>query len=62
MGLLENLLHEGLEGVFLAHLSEVNNDPELPRKAAEKLLTGQTCCNPQLIIGEQHQAGPVLAL
>ena len=37
IGLLEELLHDRLEGVFLAHLSEANNDPKLPQAAAEKL-------------------------
>ena len=57
MGLLEELLHEGLQGVFLAHLSEVNNDPKLPQIAAENLLRGQTICSPHLFIGTQHQPG-----
>ena len=60
MGLLENLLHEGLQGVFLAHLSEVNNDPKLPQSAAEKLLASQTVCNPDLFIGTQYHPGRVL--
>jgi len=55
IGLLEELLHERLEGVFLAHLSETNNDPRLPQAAAEKLLAGQNCCSPHLCIAEQHQ-------
>lgn len=62
MGLLEELLHERLEGVFLAHLSETNNHPQLPQQAAEKLLTGQNCCCPQLFIGEQYQPSKMLAL
>jgi phosphoribosyl 1,2-cyclic phosphodiesterase len=62
MGLLESLLHEGLEGVFLAHLSEVNNDPELPRSAAEKLLQNQTLCNPDLFIGNQYHPGKLFTI
>jgi len=57
MGLLRELLHERLEGVFLAHLSETNNDPKLPWNAAERLLAGQNCCSPELFIGEQYQPG-----
>jgi phosphoribosyl 1,2-cyclic phosphodiesterase len=60
MGLLENLLHEGLQGVFLAHLSETNNDPKLPQVAAEKLLGSQTICSPDLFIGTQYHPGRVL--
>lgn len=60
VNLLEELLHEGLQGVFLAHLSEVNNDPQLPQIAAEKLLAGQTVCSPDLFIGTQYHPGRVL--
>jgi phosphoribosyl 1,2-cyclic phosphodiesterase len=57
MSLLHELLHDRLEGVFLAHLSETNNDPRLPQSAAASLLAGQNCCSPALFIGEQHQPG-----
>lgn len=62
MGLLGNLLHEGLQGVFLAHLSEVNNDPKLPKSAAEKLLAGQNICQPALQIGNQYLASAMLEI
>jgi phosphoribosyl 1,2-cyclic phosphodiesterase len=62
LGLLEELLHERLEGVFLAHLSETNNDPKLPRNAAEQLLAGQNCCNPGLFIGDQYQPGTLFTI
>jgi phosphoribosyl 1,2-cyclic phosphodiesterase len=62
VGLLEELLHERLEGVFLAHLSEVNNDPKLPQAAAEKLLASQNCCAPRLCIGDQYQPSSMLAI
>jgi len=62
MGLLHDLLHEKLEGVFLAHLSETNNDPKLPQSAAEKLLAGQNCCSPVLCIGEQYQPSKMFVI
>lgn len=62
MGLLEELLHAELQGVFLAHLSEVNNDPKLPQIAAEKLLRGQTICNPELFIGSQYSPSKTLTI
>jgi len=62
IGLLEELLHERLEGVFLAHLSETNNDPKLPQKAAEVLLSKQNCCSPQLCIGDQYHPSKMLAI
>jgi len=36
--LLGEVLHDNLEGVVLAHLSEENNIPDLARKAAEEVL------------------------
>lgn len=60
--LLEELLHERLEGVFLAHLSEVNNDPKLPRSAAAMLLAGQNRCQPHLCIADQYQPSSMLAI
>lgn len=62
MQLLEELLHDGLEGVLLAHLSEVNNSPELPHAAATALLRSQSCCSPRLVIGNQYQPSAMLAI
>jgi len=58
--LLEELLHCGLEGVFLSHLSEVNNDPSLAMAAARDLVDGQNLCSPGLFLGCQFQASGVL--
>ena len=58
--LLEELLHAGLEGVFLSHLSEANNDPALAMGCARALLDGQQLCAPALFLGHQHQASGVL--
>ena len=52
-GLLEELLHAGLEGVFLSHLSEANNDPALALAAARTLLDGQHLCAPAVLVGRQ---------
>lgn len=54
--LLEELLHPELQGVFLSHLSEVNNDPALALSAARGLLQRQNLCDPQLFVGCQHRA------
>ncbi len=62
MQLLGDLLHEGLKGVLLAHLSEVNNSPDLPHAAATALLSSQTCCSPRLVIGNQYQPSEMLAI
>jgi phosphoribosyl 1,2-cyclic phosphodiesterase len=58
--LLEELLHPGLECVFLSHLSEVNNDPALAMTAARELVGGQNLCLPGLFLGVQYQASGVL--
>ncbi|HJV64706.1 MAG TPA: MBL fold metallo-hydrolase [Geomonas sp.] len=58
--LLEELLHAGLEGVFLSHLSEVNNDPLLALASAQGLLGGQNLCSPALFVGCQHQVAGML--
>lgn len=51
--LLEDLLWDGMEAVFLAHLSETNNDPQLAHYAANSVLGQQNLCGPQLIVGSQ---------
>lgn len=59
--LLQGLLWEGLEAVFLAHLSEVNNDPALAVGASRQMLQEQNGCDPELILGWQHQASDCYA-
>jgi phosphoribosyl 1,2-cyclic phosphodiesterase len=53
--LLSGLLWEGLEGVFLAHLSETNNLPHLAEHQARAVLEKQNLCRPQLVIGAQNR-------
>lgn len=60
--LLDGLIHPELEGVFLAHLSEVNNDPEVAHGVAATLLERQNVCAPRLIVGRQHQVSEVLTV
>jgi len=62
MRLLEDSLHDRLEGVFLAHLSETNNDPQLPQAAAARLLDGQNSCSPALFIGNQYAPSGLLQI
>jgi phosphoribosyl 1,2-cyclic phosphodiesterase len=52
--LLQSLLWEGLETVFLGHLSETNNRPELALKSVNQVLETQNVCLPQLFVGQQH--------
>jgi phosphoribosyl 1,2-cyclic phosphodiesterase len=54
--LLQDVLWEGLEAVFLAHLSETNNRPELAVTTTCQMLDGQNVCRPQIILGTQQLA------
>lgn len=56
--LLQQLLWDGLEAVFLAHLSECNNDPALAGAVARNVLDRQNCCCPALLLGAQHAVSP----
>lgn len=62
MDLLADLLHPGLSGVLLAHLSETNNDPGLPLAAARDLFARQNLCAPRLIVGEQGRPSELLEI
>lgn len=53
--LLERLCWDGLETVFLAHLSETNNHPDLAETSAREVLDRQTCCRPVLLVGRQDR-------
>jgi len=60
--LLGDLLWQGLEGVFLAHLSETNNQPQLAFRQARAILTRQTVCDPQLFVASQAEVSACLHL
>jgi phosphoribosyl 1,2-cyclic phosphodiesterase len=51
--LLSDLMHPGLEGVFVAHLSETNNHPDKAREVLEQLLSSRTDCAPRVYLGQQ---------
>ncbi len=52
--LLEDLLWEGLESVFLGHLSDTNNRPELALEVVNRVLDNQNVCSPQVLVGQQN--------
>jgi phosphoribosyl 1,2-cyclic phosphodiesterase len=60
--LLFDLASEQLEALILAHLSEVNNHPEMVEQNSRRFLAGQNCCAPRIVIGNQYQAGPMMGL
>lgn len=53
--LLDEIIHPGLEAVFLAHLSEVNNDPGIALDTARRLVASRNICSPRLIVGDQYR-------
>ncbi len=53
--LLSDLLHDGFNSLFLAHLSEVNNHPDVARREARTVLDKATCCAPRMAIGCQER-------
>jgi phosphoribosyl 1,2-cyclic phosphodiesterase len=60
--LLEEILHPGLEAVFLAHLSEVNNDPAIALETARRLVDSSNICSPRLIVGDQYRVSEMFQL
>jgi len=53
--LIQRLLWDGLEAVFLAHLSETNNTPSLAQQCVLSVLQLQNVCQPQMITGAPQQ-------
>jgi phosphoribosyl 1,2-cyclic phosphodiesterase len=51
--LLQSLLWNGLETVFLGHLSETNNRPDLAVEVVSEVLEKQSICDPQVLLGKQ---------
>jgi phosphoribosyl 1,2-cyclic phosphodiesterase len=60
--LLDEIIHPGLEAVFLAHLSEVNNDPIIALDAARRLVESRNICSPRLIVCDQYRVSEVVAI
>ena len=55
--LLEELQHDKLQHVILAHLSEINNTPQ---KAFDEVSKALTRCNAKMTIADQYSSGPVI--
>ncbi|HEY5672695.1 MAG TPA: MBL fold metallo-hydrolase [Malonomonas sp.] len=53
--LLKSVVWPGLEALFLAHLSEENNCPQLVAEHFNQTLAEHDC-RPKIIVGQQHQA------
>ena len=57
--LLKQLLHNQLQYVILAHLSEINNTPQ---KAFNEVAKALNQCKVRLTVAEQNACGPILYL
>lgn len=57
--LLNELQHDGLKHVMLAHLSETNNTPQ---KAFNEVRRALTRCTPHLSVASQNECGSLLHL
>jgi len=57
--LLQELQHENLRHVILAHLSEINNTPD---KALAEVSQALTRCNAEVTVADQYSSGPVIYL
>jgi phosphoribosyl 1,2-cyclic phosphodiesterase len=57
--LLEELQHDNLKHVILAHLSDTNNTPQKAFDEASKALIH---CKARLTVADQHTSGPILYL
>lgn len=51
--LLQLLAWDGLEAVFLAHISDENNQPQLAQQEIDLILAGCSGCNPEIYLGQQ---------
>ncbi len=60
--LLCNVLHESLQHVILAHISETNNEPEKAYDAVCAALSDASADNLQLTVACQERAGEVIRL
>jgi len=58
--LLREVSWEGLEAVFLAHLSEVNNTPGLAEQSARQVFSGPGLPQPAIVVGRPDQSSVCL--
>ena len=60
-GLLDDINHDGLKGVVLAHLSEVNNDPQVAFQSVTKNMKTKLPPEVGLSLSWQNRAGKMLS-
>jgi phosphoribosyl 1,2-cyclic phosphodiesterase len=59
VGLLSQIIHPGLRNLVLAHLSEINNTPELAEKAMRAYL-GEIRHDTRLFVAQQDASTPLI--
>lgn len=59
---LADLLHDRLEHVVLAHISETNNRPHLVKESVARVLAGRGGPRPRISLGLQAAAGELVSL
>lgn len=59
---LSKLIHCDLESVFLAHLSEENNTPDLARQLAVATIQQSEHPNIPIYVGHQHTISPMITI
>jgi phosphoribosyl 1,2-cyclic phosphodiesterase len=59
VGLISNILHHGLETLVLAHLSEINNHPDLARRVMGDYLSSLRT-ELRLLIASQYEHTPLI--
>ncbi len=62
LSLCMNLFHKDLQVVTLAHLSEVNNSPEILNNKLQRLLERPGWSDVKLVIADQYRPGEVVKL
>lgn len=60
--MLRWLASESLHTVVLAHLSSVNNKPEIAEEAARRTLSELGLDSVRIVVADQHEVGPNLAV
>jgi phosphoribosyl 1,2-cyclic phosphodiesterase len=60
--LLRELVHDRLQVVVLAHLSETNNRPELVREVFKGFCQGSRWCQLRFEVGQQHAIGGAIQI
>lgn len=59
VGVVSQVMHHGLQNLILAHLSEINNDPQLAQDTMQNYLSAIRC-DIQLLVANQYCHTPLI--